>query len=244
MGGLNELIDRVMLVLGGRAVRGFVPAAGSSGLERTLLLGELEAFGLPVKRCQAVTDALMTIHRQEEGVSRQRLALFFRLQFASIVREEFDQLLSEPATEKSIQVDRSLLHLARQLFGSELEDAVFEMPTFPDIAPEAYIDRRDKDETPVSFIRRVYGAWLRADGFGLTRADIRKLDQKLYMALSNWLRHDALPPDCPLPTKTEAAERIISYALGDRYPHILGNADLLRRIASALQARANNLDDD
>jgi hypothetical protein len=70
-------------------------------------------------------------------------------------------------------------------------------------APELFRDRISKIETPVEFIMRVYDGHL---GFGMTRADIRRLDPQLYTALRNWIaRGRALPHDFDvlLPTKAK-----------------------------------------
>lgn len=55
----------------------------------------------------------------------------------------------------------------------------------------------------------MYGPWL---GQGLTRADIRKLDPKLSVAITNWLSRpgNEWPADVDLPTKAEQNERLLS----------------------------------
>lgn len=79
--------------------------------------------------------------------------------------------------------------------------------SLPKVAPAIWKDEKKKKDTPVDFVKRHYGPWLRADATGLTRPDIRRLDYSLYMALSNWLRNNELPEDCPLPVKSEAVAR-------------------------------------
>lgn len=78
----------------------------------------------------------------------------------------------------------------------------------PTKAPETYQGLRGP-ETPPEFVKRVYGPWL---GQGLTRADIRKLDPKLSVAITNWLSRpgNAWPADVDLPTKAEQNERLLS----------------------------------
>ncbi|WP_033927323.1 hypothetical protein [Sphingomonas sp. 35-24ZXX] len=78
----------------------------------------------------------------------------------------------------------------------------------PTEAPETYQGLRGP-ETPPEFVKRVYGPWL---GQGLTRADIRKLDPKLSVAITNWLSRpgNAWPEDVDLPTKAEQNERLLS----------------------------------
>jgi hypothetical protein len=78
----------------------------------------------------------------------------------------------------------------------------------PTEAPETYQGLRGP-ETPPQFVKRVYGPWL---GQGLTRADIRKLDPKLSVAITNWLSRpgNEWPADVDLPTKAEQNERLLS----------------------------------
>lgn len=78
----------------------------------------------------------------------------------------------------------------------------------PTEAPETYQGLRGP-ETPPEFVKRVYGPWL---GQGLTRAEIRKLDPKLAVAIMNWLSRpgNEWPADVDLPTKAEQNERLLS----------------------------------
>jgi hypothetical protein len=81
----------------------------------------------------------------------------------------------------------------------------------------------NEDLNPPNFIKRVYGPWLREDATGLTRPDLKRLDREerpdgsyatpLYSALTNWLRNNELPTDCPLPTKTERISREVEQGL-------------------------------
>jgi hypothetical protein len=75
----------------------------------------------------------------------------------------------------------------------------------PNSAPEIYPGLRGP-ETPPEFVKRVYGEWL---GKGLTRADIRKLDPKLSIAINNWLSRpgNEWPTDVDLPTLKEQNDR-------------------------------------
>lgn len=79
----------------------------------------------------------------------------------------------------------------------------------PASPPATWREDKQPGDTPPDFIKRHYGQWLRHDGLGLSRPDLKHLDQPLYMALNNWLRPKAngksntLPEDCPLPTVSE-----------------------------------------
>jgi hypothetical protein len=78
----------------------------------------------------------------------------------------------------------------------------------PDVAPATWKTDKRAGDTPPDFIKRHYGPWLRADGTGLTRPDVKRLDRSLYTAITNWLQKDgnALPANCPVPTKSEAID--------------------------------------
>lgn len=81
-------------------------------------------------------------------------------------------------------------------------------PTIPSAPPggETYDRRQDRKERAPDFIQRVYGPWL--DG-SLTRADLRKLDPKAEIALSNWERKNGRG-DLNLPTKKELHDRLFA----------------------------------
>lgn len=76
----------------------------------------------------------------------------------------------------------------------------------PKTAPALWKDSKQADDTPPDFIKRYYGKVLRADATGLTRPDLFRLDRPLYVALSNWLRGNEMPKDCPLPTRSERVD--------------------------------------
>lgn len=80
--------------------------------------------------------------------------------------------------------------------------------TLPERAPAIWKDDKLDGDSPPDFIKRHYGPWLRDDGTGLTRPDIKRLDRTLYVAIANWLQKDgnAFPSDCPVPTKSEAID--------------------------------------
>lgn len=80
----------------------------------------------------------------------------------------------------------------------------------PDYAPAIWKTDKLPGDTPPDFIMRHYGAWLRVDGAGLTRPDVKRLDPTLYMALANWLRANELPDDCPLPTKSQVVDSLLA----------------------------------
>lgn len=58
-------------------------------------------------------------------------------------------------------------------------------------------------DTPVrdvpDFIKEHYQPWLRDDGSGIVRTDLKQLDPDLYEALNGYLKNYKLPDDCPVP---------------------------------------------
>lgn len=67
-------------------------------------------------------------------------------------------------------------------------------PPLPAVAPVAWKDR-EADDTPATFLRRVYGPWIGR----ISKQDIRKIDGTFITNLNIWLRSgNELPEDLPL----------------------------------------------
>jgi hypothetical protein len=99
----------------------------------------------------------------------------------------------------------------QKIVGEQLQKTPFvDVQTLPDRAPAIWRTDKLPGDTPSDFIKRHYGPWLRSDATGLTRPDLNRLDPTLYMALANWLRGNALPADCPVPTKSDAVDASLS----------------------------------
>ena len=79
--------------------------------------------------------------------------------------------------------------------------------TLPETPPETWQGRKDRSENPPAFVRRVYGAWLRADGTGLTRPMLRRLDAPLYAALAKHIQRHGEPNDLHLPSKSALVDQ-------------------------------------
>jgi hypothetical protein len=107
----------------------------------------------------------------------------------------------------------------------------------PATPPAKWLDRKDRTESPIDFIRRDYSPWL---GKGLTRADIRRLDKSLYAALTNWLsEHKKLPEDVDLPTKKQMNDRIVEQ-LGHVSVKLPADARELRRLYQLSRRRSGS----
>jgi hypothetical protein len=104
----------------------------------------------------------------------------------------------------------------------------------PQGAPAIWRDDKQPGDTPPDFIKRHYGPFLRADATGLTRADVRRLDSSLYMALANWLRKNELPSDCPLPHLSDRVDaELKNFSFSDA-----NVSSELPRLAAALYRRS------
>lgn len=75
---------------------------------------------------------------------------------------------------------RQLRVKIRQTLSSAVGSEDKEAP--PKSAPAFFRDREDQSEDPIAFTKRVYSKWI---GREFTRADIRRLDKRLYDAIYN-----------------------------------------------------------
>ncbi|GLR90896.1 hypothetical protein [Bradyrhizobium iriomotense] len=73
----------------------------------------------------------------------------------------------------------------------------------PPSPPELFENRADKSENPFEFVHRVYGQYLDR---GLSKADIRSLDAKLYQGILNREKRYS-DPSLVLPTKAEVNDQ-------------------------------------
>lgn len=131
------------------------------------------------------------------------------------VLENIDKLLNAVSDlmQRESRIDKKAFEHMRQLrvrirFAmSDLDRAA--------MAPPKWLDRADRDESPVDFLRREYLGL-----FGkISRPDIKRLDRSLYAALTNWVsKHGDLPPDINIPTKREAIEKKLNVAGDVRAP--------------------------
>jgi hypothetical protein len=76
-------------------------------------------------------------------------------------------------------------------------------------APELWKDRADKNEDPVAFIKRVYAKYL---GEGISRADISRLDKRLYNSLNTSIHRHGDSLSDVLPTKSVIIDKKLKEA--------------------------------
>lgn len=98
-----------------------------------------------------------------------------------------------------------------------------------DYVKERWLVHRIGEDTPVSFIQRVYARWL---GSGLSKSHIREVDPQLYRAFYNWAARHELPDGFSLPTQREVSDAVVAQATGQ----LLGNNDF-DPLANSSQAR-------
>jgi hypothetical protein len=88
--------------------------------------------------------------------------------------------------------------------------ASYQAGTIPTKPPTRWLERIDKTEPVVDFLRREYSTWL---GKGMIRSDLKRIDKSLYDALNNWLsKHGTLPSNIDLPKKREIYDQKIQQA--------------------------------
>jgi len=79
----------------------------------------------------------------------------------------------------------------------------------PKVAPALFENRQDKKQSPLNFTVQHYGPWLHKN---ISRADIRRLNFKLYEAYSNWGVTSEQLDAIGLPTKQTVIERKLETA--------------------------------
>lgn len=112
-------------------------------------------------------------------------------------------------------------------------------PSLPKKAPTLW-DDRIPGETPPQFLMRTYEPWL---GKGLIKADIRRLDWKLYNSFQTWVSKNGWPEGLVLPTLKERNDSFVAalrekQASGSLNPDDLPTDDAsVRRMISLLGRR-------
>ncbi|MBU0641909.1 MAG: hypothetical protein KJ731_16450 [Alphaproteobacteria bacterium] len=103
-------------------------------------------------------------------------------------------------------------------------------PELPQEAPEIFKARKDRRETIIDFIARVYEPWL---GRGLARSHLWSLDRSAYYAVENWGRKKPVPDWFDLPTKQELNDRELDQLgvlKGEMLPYPSHSKDLREKI--------------
>src|SRR5262249_32034003 len=130
-----------------------------------------------------------------------------------------DKLLNAVAElmKKEPALDRQAFDHLRQLqtrlrFAGQATHATRATNLNIDSPPRKWLERIDKKEGPIDFIRREYSQLMQQ---GFSRIQLKKSDSSLYNVLCKWLTiHKELPPDVRLPTQAELLEQKLA-AVGE-----------------------------
>jgi hypothetical protein len=166
-----------------------------------------------------------------------RQAPFNRIEkIATLLSELADLMRQEDLGKESIHHLRQLQMRIR--FAQEQSPKTRRAQAAPPAeAPARWLQRNDRDESPIDFIRREYAAWLGS----ISRANLRSLDMSLYDALKHWLRNNQLPADIDLPTKREMIDREVADASPRPIRHTAEQREKLR-LNQAARRRAAKAD--
>jgi hypothetical protein len=139
---------------------------------------------------------------ERHGVHEPRAAELFK----EFVINEFPSIANAAAQDQ----DKADSRWSKRILEERGTTISAEPMVLPDKAPELWADRANKRETVPDFVKRNYGQWLRADASGLVRTDFKSIDPGLYKAVTNFCTRKPLPADCPIPTKSEKSDYLIS----------------------------------
>jgi hypothetical protein len=173
-----------------KAVRGLVET--DTGSNKLKINRTQKSFSL--KRLLASDDLIGL-----DSISlKSRDNLIDYLIHSGVDSNKIDEIL--PAVEKAINVVTKSFQEA----AVGPEDNKSQTLQLPDEAPEFFVampGRPKKGADIVSFLRRVWGPWIK-EGV-LTRAHLGRLDPAAYQALTNHLKTHDLPPDLNIPTLSD-----------------------------------------
>lgn len=102
--------------------------------------------------------------------------------------------------------DETLKEIWERLQGDSVQNAA--QPTLPSVAPAFWSDRTTgREVSPVDFIREHYGPWIEN---GLTRPDIKRLDEPLYRAHATFISRNGGIDPLSLPTNSDLVAARVS----------------------------------
>jgi len=131
-----------------------------------------------------------------------------RLRITQLLDELLILVEAEPLIPSDIKVQLRSFRLKTHfsISAGMQEDPASDVPKK---APANWLDRKDKSETPVDFIKREYREWL---GKGLSKSDVRRLIGACILPFTDGSRRWYLAPDFILPTKREVNDAELSKA--------------------------------
>lgn len=148
---------------------------------------------------QLAEAALTALLRQKMSLDPTPLG---RMLYESMFGAEISE---EQKTARKAMINAYALAILAAIGGNELPEAVFApeaMPSaLPATAPEFYPARRDRNESPVGFVRRVWKPWL--DAGVLHQFQLATLDPELLTALKSFCQKRNLKVSQFVPGKSE-----------------------------------------
>jgi len=179
---------------------------------------------------------MTTVASQPEALDKERLRTFLAKSPQTAPRRDADRPTflndAKAAFERAADADgldtQQRMAALRELLQT-YEASTVSTISFPSKAPQLWVDRDPAlKESPAAFTRRVYGPWI---GMGLTRPQLRALDDALYHALSVWEHRHPEDAVTELPTLAQVIDSKIA-RLADEF-----SPDELRKLGATLQTR-------
>lgn len=179
---------------------------------------------------------MTTVASQPEALDKERLRTFLAKSPQTAPRRDADRptFLNDAKAAFERAADADGLNTQQRMAALRELMQVYEASTvstisFPSKAPQLWVNRDPAlKESPAIFTRRVYGPWI---GMGLTRPQLRALDDALYHALSVWEHRHPEDAVTELPTLAQVIDSKIA-RLADEF-----SPDELRKLGATLQTR-------
>ncbi len=130
-----------------------------------------------------------------------------RLKIFALLEEISQLLVNEKEIDATALEYLSQLQLRLSLRTSYKSDKNLDDPL--NSAPRKWLDRENRNESPVGFILREYKTWIGK----ISRAKIKDLDKSLYSALYRYIsKGGEIPPEFDVPTQKEINTRLLERA--------------------------------
>ncbi len=117
--------------------------------------------------------------------------------------------------EDAVELDSLARTKLSQRFNDKGQEAVVTL--LPSVAPALWAERTSgREVSPVGFIQQHYGPWI---GKGLTRPDLKRLDEPLYRAHTIFISRNGGVDPLNLPKKSDVVEARVSSSDFDDLRH-------------------------
>jgi hypothetical protein len=156
------------------------------------------------KSPQAPSKSSQGLRYQKSHIVPNIGTMELRLQISSLMNELVSAAEREPAIDSTLRGSLKDLQLKLQF---ALATGALSAQPLPTVAPELFVDRQNKKETPPEFIARVYAPWLPDK---LSSNVLRRLDFSLYSLYHQWKSLGApMPPGFVLKTKKQLNDELL-----------------------------------